>query len=54
MEENEFLDLCEDPTEITKDDTLSIFGYPVSKYEKEKGKPVASKQFGLERQGYIL
>ena len=33
---------------------MSIYGYPVSRYETENGKPVGTKQYGLERQGYIL
>jgi len=37
-----------------KTTTLSIFGYPESKYEKKNKKPKAVKQFGLTRTGYIL
>ena len=49
VEEDGFLELCDDPSDINEDDTLSIFGYPVSKYETENSKPVGSKQYGLER-----
>ena len=48
------MELSDTPEEITEEDTLSIYGYPVSMYEKEEGRPVASKQYGLERKGYIL
>lgn len=54
VSEEGFMELSDDPLEIAEDDTLSIYGYPVSKYELEAGKPVGSKQYGLTRKGYIL
>ena len=39
---------------MSKEEELSIYGYPVSKYEKTNGKPEASKQYGLKRENYVL
>lgn len=54
VEESDFLELCPSPEEIEKDSSISIYGYPVSKYEMKNNLPKASKQYGLERKGYIL
>jgi len=41
-------------SEMDQKTTISIYGYPDSKYEKKNKIPRAVKQFGLTRKGYIL
>ena len=54
VDESGFLPLCGDLPQLNEKTTLSIFGYPESKYEKKNSKPYGVRQFGLTRTGYIL
>jgi len=49
-----FLPLNGDLPQLDKNTTLSIFGYPESKYDKKSKKPVGVKQYGLTKTGHIL
>jgi len=55
VDESGFLPLCGDLPQLDKKiTTLSIYGYPNSKYEVKDEKPFGVKQFGLSRTGYVL
>jgi len=54
VEEFDFLPLSGDLPQLDKTTTLTINGYPESKYDKKKEKPRAVKQYGLTKTGYIL
>ena len=54
VDESGFLPLSGDLPHLDKNTTLTINGYPESKYDKKNKKPKAVKQYGLIRKGYIL
>jgi V8-like Glu-specific endopeptidase len=54
VNESGFIQLCEDVPQLDENTTLSIFGYPKSKYDQKNRKPLGVKQYGLTKTGFIL
>ena len=54
VDESGFLPLCGDLPQLDEKTTLSIYGYPESKYEKKNGMPYGVRQFGLTKTNHIV
>jgi len=54
VNDSDFLPLSGDIPHLDEKTTLSIFGYPESKYDRKNQKPVGVRQYGLTKTGHIL